>query len=311
MGKQEDQVIVEQFLDELTLAITKRYAKKIDFIILFGSAARGEFIRKVSDIDLVIQVLDELDVMPIQEFATKRFWALDKKHKTGFDVSCSLKRPSTLLGRILRRFEKKAHLYTPLFVFGPKDMDWENGRVKKKDLAIGATLIASQASIFYNFKHFGKIYYGRDIRKVINPNLTVFERLKAILTPAYLAFGGLCVSLFLPESAVKYCTKAILYEVDSALMFVHRLKTSKRHLKKKELKKVTEFHYAKSFVALDLDVKYKSLQPKHFIIIDDALRYKREGFDGRRRDALVYAAKAMWFIYAINTIVILKRVLKL
>lgn len=291
-------------------AITKRYAKKIDFIILFGSAARGEFIRKVSDIDLVIQVFDEEDVGPIKRYATGMFWALDQRHKTGFDVSCSLRQAPTLLGRILRRFERKANLYTPIFVFGPDDMDWEHGRVRKKDLALGATLIAPQASVFYNFKHFGKVYYGRDIRKVINPNLTVFERLKAILTPAYLAFAGLCIASVLPASAVKYCTKALLYEVDSALMFVHQLKTSRIYLKKKELRRITEFHYAKSFVALDLDMKYKSLAPKRFDIIDDALRYKQEGFDGGRKDALVYAAKAVWFIYIINTVVILKRILK-
>jgi predicted nucleotidyltransferase len=43
-----DQQKAEAFLEE--------FADEIDFILLFGSAARGEFVLGKSDVDLVIQV---------------------------------------------------------------------------------------------------------------------------------------------------------------------------------------------------------------------------------------------------------------
>lgn len=37
----KDEVLVEEFLREFVERLTARYGKMIDFILLFGSAARG------------------------------------------------------------------------------------------------------------------------------------------------------------------------------------------------------------------------------------------------------------------------------
>ena len=59
----EDQKSVNNFLKDLVKEITKKYKKDIDFIIIYGSAARGEFIIGVSDVDLVIQTAEIVEVV--------------------------------------------------------------------------------------------------------------------------------------------------------------------------------------------------------------------------------------------------------
>ncbi len=53
--KSADQLKVEAFLQEFVAELTKAYGSEIDFILFFGSAARGEFILGKSDVDLIIQ----------------------------------------------------------------------------------------------------------------------------------------------------------------------------------------------------------------------------------------------------------------
>ena len=81
----EDQQIIDKFLTELTEEVATTYGDHIDFIILFGSAARGEFKIGVSDIDLVIQLKNDEKLKQIEDFATEVFWQLDKKYDTQFE----------------------------------------------------------------------------------------------------------------------------------------------------------------------------------------------------------------------------------
>ncbi len=308
----KDQDIVERFIKDLVGRLVKKFKKDIDFIILYGSAARGEFIIGVSDIDLLIQTTDEDAVQPIKDYSAKIFWELDKKHKTGFHNSCSIAgKNQNLLGRILDKLENECQLYTPLFVFGPEDLDWEKAQIVKKDLLLGANLLVSQSSIFYKFKYEGKMYYGRDIRKVIKPNMTFWERYKGILIPQHFATFAVLLWPFLPYRAVKYCNKAILYEVDSALMYLEELDTNKRRVKHEKLKKASEFDFAirnmTSIIEFDLNVKYSSLKPKDFKIIEEALEYKKKGFNLGRLSALSYISRCWWFILRMNTAVFFKR----
>jgi len=51
-----DQQKADAFLEEFVDELGKAYGSEIDIILLFGSAARGEFILGKSDVDLIIQV---------------------------------------------------------------------------------------------------------------------------------------------------------------------------------------------------------------------------------------------------------------
>ena len=299
MKKTKDQALVEKFLNQLVKKITSKHKKDIDFIIIYGSAARGEFIKGVSDIDLLIQVLSDKKTEHVKKYATAAFWDLNKKYKMNFEKSCSKSKSKTLLVRILRRIEEEAQLYTPLFVFGPNDLDWKNCRVKKKGLKFGANIIFPQASVFINFKNEGKILYGRDIRKVINPKMNLWEKFKVITVPAYLAALGILTAAFVPDKATGYCNKAILYEVNAALMYLDKLKKGTLKQREKQLKKLIEFH---------LDIKYNLMNPKYFDIIEEALEHKRNGFKGGRLTAVSYAIRCFRFIALMNITVTLRRI---
>ncbi|MDP2974054.1 MAG: nucleotidyltransferase domain-containing protein, partial [Candidatus Diapherotrites archaeon] len=70
----KDQLKVEAFLQEFVSALAEKHAKDIDFILLFGSAARGEFVLGKSDVDLIIQVKSDEKRKEVEAFAEKVFW---------------------------------------------------------------------------------------------------------------------------------------------------------------------------------------------------------------------------------------------
>lgn len=306
-----DQALVDKFIKELVKEVVKKFGKEVDFVILYGSAARGEFVKGVSDIDLLIQTKDQIFVERIKEYSTRMFWKLNKKYELGFEKACSIRKSENLLARILDELESKAQLYTPLFVFGPEDIDWKQGKVLKKDLVLGVNLIASQAAIFYKFKKEGKVYYGRDIRSVIKPQMGFWERYKNILVPQHLVFIALFIFLILPKRAVKYGNKAVLYEIDSALIYLDKLKTNVREAKISELKKITELRFKikslSELIEFHLDLKYNSINPKYFKILEEALEYKIKGFKGSRLDVFKYIMRCLRFIMLMNLAVVFKR----
>lgn len=51
----DDQQRVQRFLREFSSRLSKKFSRYLDFILFFGSAARGEWKRGVSDIDIIIQ----------------------------------------------------------------------------------------------------------------------------------------------------------------------------------------------------------------------------------------------------------------
>ena len=74
------QELVEKFLDDFVEKITGIYGKKIDFILLFGSAARGEWKRGLSDVDMIIQLKDASIKDEFYKKTEEIFWT-DKQRK--------------------------------------------------------------------------------------------------------------------------------------------------------------------------------------------------------------------------------------
>ena len=80
MQNTSEQQLVENFLRDFVDELTQRYPDEIDFILLFGSAARGEWKRGISDVDLIIGVKKKEDVGPVRVYAEKLFWDLIRSH---------------------------------------------------------------------------------------------------------------------------------------------------------------------------------------------------------------------------------------
>src|SRR3989344_8359958 len=204
----DDQKLIEQFLAELVSKISDKYGREIDFIILFGSSARGEFRKGVSDIDLVIELIRASKRKEIEEFATNVFWELNEKYKTEFEKVLSTVKSKRILDNFLKGVEKEAHLYVPIFVFPPGWLDWEKGRITRFRWKLPAIFFIHQSFIFQRFKEEGKILYGRDIRTQINPKISFWERWKAIQIPFWLSFFSLLVLLLMPKLVFNWATKA-------------------------------------------------------------------------------------------------------
>lgn len=301
-----DQVKAESFLEEFVEKLSKRFGKNIDFVLLFGSAARGEFVLGKSDVDLVIQLKSNRGKKEFEKYAEALFWRLDRVYGLELKNVCSTGRGKSLLENIVKAVEKYARLYKPFEVFGPKDIDWNRGMITRLDLLPGAILVASQLTLLYKMKHEGKILYGRDIRKEIRPRFTLWEKLKGIWVPQSVAFAAVILSLLLPKKAVAYASKAIFFEVESVNLFLkNRLPGKEENLK--GFASATEFREkAFDWLRFYTELKFGVLGEQRLKFVEQAAMVKKNGFDGGRLEALKFCLKSFWIIYNVNTGIILK-----
>jgi predicted nucleotidyltransferase len=301
-----DQQKADVFLEEFVGELDRAYGSEIDFILLFGSTARGEFVLGKSDVDLVIQMKSDAAARSLEQFAEPLFWRLDEKHGMQFKKVVSTGKAGSLLEDALKLLEKQARLYKPFEVFGPDDIDWWAGKIKRLDLLPGATLVASQLTLFYKMKHEGKILLGRDIRPEIEPRFTWWEKLKAIWVPQSIAFASVILALLLPQKAAAYAVKALFYEVDSVNII-------QKNMIPPGQEKLASFASATRFQekALDdvrffLEKNLGLLCEQKMQFIREAALIKKEGFKGGRRDALRLCRRAFWIILSTNAAVIIK-----
>ena len=214
----EDQQLVQNFLREFCQKLAEKFSDDLDFILLFGSAARGEWKKGISDVDLIIQMKKSEITKEAKEFSNKIFWELDEKHGTKFKESCSIGKEKDRIKKVI----EKTKLYVPFEIFGPGDIDWVNGKIKRRDLILGAKLVASQAMLFQKMKYEGKILYGRDIRKIIQIKPSWWEKSKALLIPYHISFFSVLGALLFPKIALKMSDKAAIYSVESILFFLDK-----------------------------------------------------------------------------------------
>ena len=73
LTKKQAQEVVWQFIYEFRDEVVAGLKDKIDFIIIYGSAVRREFVPGKSDVDIIIQIFKESDRKPVEEKATELF----------------------------------------------------------------------------------------------------------------------------------------------------------------------------------------------------------------------------------------------
>jgi len=302
----KDQEIIEKFLRDLVKQVSQKYEDQLDFIILFGSAARGEFRIGVSDIDLVIQLKEGKKQEEIEKFATEIFWELNKEYKTRFEEVLATVKSHNLLDNFLKGVEKEAHLYVPIFVFPPGWLDWEKGRITRLRWKLPAVFFIHQSFIFQRFKEEGKILYGRDIRTQINPKISFWERWKAIQIPFWLSFFSLLVLLLMPKRAVKWATKAVLYELDSALDFLGKRPDEKTERISALNKEATSDVDIKLF-EVHFRISLSFFSKKDLEIFDEASDIKLGVITLSRVQSDAFVLRAFWFIVRTNWSVVIRR----
>lgn len=306
-----DKKRIENFLKDFSFRLSKKFGKDIDFILLFGSAARGEWKRGISDIDLIIQARNQKEVKEIEKKAEEIFWNLDKKHNTKFKEVCSIGKKRDPITQFL----SQTKLYVPFQVFGPNDISWSRGEIVKKDLIIAAKLVACQSMIFQNMKNEGKILYGRDITKEIDIKVDWWEKIKALLVPFYIACFSILISLILPKTALKLADKSVIYSIGSTFFFLDKPlgKSLKRNTKKieKEIKDWNDYKL-NFFLENELDflLRFDYYKLVNLNLAKKAIRIKynwaEESKKFNRWEVLKFCTRSLLFVNSINWYAILK-----
>jgi len=210
----KDTARVNAMLSEFVSSLAQRFSDDLDFILLFGSAARGEFRAGTSDVDIIIQVKKESGRAKVEEHAENVFWELDKKHGTRLQEVCSTKQDN-----IFGAAESAVKLYKPFEVLGPGDIDWANGMVNSAALGPFAA-IAPLSQFAKKIKKEGKVLYGRNILAEIRVRESILDKIKALLLPYLLSAIALPVFILSPDKALKYSIKAVLYSIDDQLLVI-------------------------------------------------------------------------------------------
>jgi hypothetical protein len=307
------------FIYEFRDTLVEKYAAKVAFIIIYGSAVRGEFVAKKSDVDILIQVLRPQDKVILEKNAGKIFWQIARDYpELGFkeSLSVSKKKQQTLFSSFLTKAEKASFLFVPVFIFSLGEIDWKNGVLHSKNplVLLGSQLLVPQRSVFLKFKHEGRILFGRDIRKEIKIRLTLLDRLRLGTAPQLLSWIGFLSAPFAVKKARSYAAKALLYQIDGLLTALSNYRKLTREQKITRTKKILIEDFARelqTILRLNLNFRKTLLQQKDFSLFEKAAAVKAETIKLNRYQTLQFCFQAWWFIVRSNLQTISYLILKL
>lgn len=308
LTKKQAQEMVWRFIYDFRDEAIKELKNKLDFIIIYGSAVRCEFVPGKSDVDIVFQVFKKSDRDDVEKKATELFWKTAKKYpELGFEKSLSVskKKKRNALTEILEKVEQSSFLYVPVFVFVKGEIDWKNGELKSDNplIKLGQNLLIPQRSVFLRFKQEGRVLYGRDVRKDIKIKLTLLDRLRLGTAPQLLSFIGLLISPIATKKAWGYGVKALLYQVDSLLTAVAEYKSMERSDKILKNQKILLEEFTlrlEKLVRLKLDHRKGTLRPSDFKLFALAIKLKWGEKKLGYFETMWFCLKANWFIVRSN-----------
>lgn len=288
--------------------VVKTVGDTIDFIIIYGSSVRGEFVPGKSDVDIVIQIFANADKKWVEDKTTKIFWRLAKHYPDlQFDeaLSTSKSKKRTAVTTVLEKIEQSSFLYVPVFVFTQGEIDWIHGELKSDNplINLGQALIVPQRSIFLRFKQEGVILFGRDIRQEIRVRLTLLDRLRLGVAPQLLSFIGLFISPIAPKKAQRYSSKALLYQIDgllTALDHYGKLARAQKIAESEQLLLTDFTEKLRHLIHLKLDHTKGMLQPSDFGLFYEALLIKQEVKKLSHTQTIAFSLRSWWFIVRAN-----------
>lgn len=282
LSKTQAQKMVWQFIHEFRDGLVPHIKDKLDFIIIYGSVVRGEFVPGKSDVDIVFQVFKQEDKNPVEKKATEIFWETAKKYpELQFEKSLSVSehKKRNAITKILEKAEQASFLYVPVFVFVKGEIDWKKGELHSSNplIKLGQSFLIPQRTVFLRFKQEGEMLFGRDVRKDIKIRLTIMDRLRLGAAPQLLSLVGVMVSVIAPKKARAYAIKALLYHIDSLLTALSEYEKMGRIEKIKKDQKMLLQEYTdhlQKLIFLRLDYTKGALRPADFRLFTDAMKLK-------------------------------------
>lgn len=308
LSKSQAQEMVWQFIHEFRDRLVTNFSNLMDFIIIYGSAVRGEFVPGKSDVDILIQIFKKEDKVMIEKVATEIFWELAKKYPVlEFEKSLSIseEKKNNFFTQLLEKAEKANFLYVPVFVFVQGEIDWKNGELHTDNplLKAGQKLLVPQRTVFLRFKQEGKILFGRDVRKQIKVHLTWWDRLRLGFVPQLLSFIGFLIALMIPGKARSYSVKALLYQMDALIAALSRYEKMAQSQKVDKAQKLllNEFtQRLQKMVFLKLDHTKGSLRPRDFELLQEAIQIKWGEKKLSYFATMEFTWRALFFIFRSN-----------
>lgn len=302
--------VVCEFVDELVKVLVSQYAAQIDFILLYGSVVRGEFIKGSSDIDLIIQVTSDEHVSEVYAAATKIFWSLNDTYGMGFDTYLANSRAKSLMDSYLKKAEKKALLFTPIFVLGPNEMDWQHAKVMNEEWKLWSWLLVSSHTTFLKIKHEGQVLYGRDIRPLIPEKWSWWDRWKGLCMPVYLSLIAILIVPILRVYGVKYACKALIWDLDAGLIYLKKLVIQKkRQVEILQEESRLELDVSRIYLLLDRHspLTIRLMSNRDFIVVERAMELKKHFYQASWSDSILFVWRVSVTVIRINSLVLIKR----
>lgn len=299
MNKAEIQKQVWDFIHAFRDDLVAEFEKEIDFVIVYGSAVRGEFVPGKSDVDITVQIFKEKDKVRLEKRANELFWKVAAKYpELRFEEAVRKPKGGK---RVAADF-----LYVPIFVFVRGEIDWKNGKLHSEDFLVnlGKNLLVPERSVFLKFKKEGEVVYGRDIRKEIDVKLTLWDRLRVNTSSLLLVLAANLVVWIRPSLGQGLTTKALLYEVDGLLTMLdayERMSREEKIEKNQELllKEFTE--RLSKILKIELDHQKGILKAKDFQLFQKAYGVKTGKIRLSFFEKLLYSWRALWLILRVNT----------
>ncbi len=159
------------FLDEFLQAVLEMHGEKVLSIVLFGSAARGDWKQGSSDLDLFVLLKEGYSREDLRD-VFKLFSELNKKHDLRLDWS--------LRDPVIRR------LHPPPLILEFEDIDWS--KLRFKDPLVDFVVRFFMSKLFFQrLKEEGRVLYGEDILRWIEVKPGVLDRAKSWLFTCFLA----------------------------------------------------------------------------------------------------------------------------
>lgn len=218
------QKFMRSFVADFRKAVeNSNYKDDIVSVVLFGSAARGSFVKGHSDVDIIVVTKDGRSREGIQDYMRSLVSRLNKKHNLFLEKTCSDERKfNNLVLDALLRVESFFLWGVPIYVLPQTEFDLFKKKVKTPKLWILVTFIGTLSEFLAGLRDTAIVIYGENLLDEIKDvRFSMFDKVKLTLEPYYLLLLATLVVAFDAKFAAKHAIKACLLESEIDLIWLN------------------------------------------------------------------------------------------
>lgn len=225
---------LREAFEEFTLLLLNKFGKKIESIVVFGSAATGEWIRGKSDIDFIIVTESNADNKEVENFANQALLIVDAKYNLKLRQTCSsFKREHNIARDAVHTIESFMTFGKPFFVLSRDQIDLEKGIIRNARIRFVTSIFDSIAIFAAKIIDTGSVIYGENLLSQLHVNRSPAEKVKAMLAPFWLVLMSFAIFPIDDKLALSHSVKATLWACEDTLFFIdEKLASTETEVKK-------------------------------------------------------------------------------